>query len=42
MGGPNAPTTAQESVLGIRRVIDGLTETDNGAFFSFEGERMPW
>ena len=42
MGGPNAPTTAQESVLGIRRVIDGLTKADNGAFFSFEGERMPW
>mgnify|MGYP000585577091 CR=1 FL=1 len=42
MGGPNAPTTAQESALGIRRVIEGLTEADNGAFFSFEGERMPW
>ena len=42
MGGPNAPTTVQDSVRGIRRVIDGLTTADNGSFFSFEGERMPW
>jgi NAD(P)-dependent dehydrogenase (short-subunit alcohol dehydrogenase family) len=42
MGGPNAPTTVQESALGMRRVIDGLSRADNGTFWSFEGERVPW
>ena len=42
MGGPSAPTTAQQSVQGIRGVIDGLSRVDNGTFWSFEGEQMPW
>ncbi len=42
MGGPSAPTTVQQSVQGIRRVIGGLSRTDNGTFWSFEGKQMPW
>ena len=42
MGGPSAPTTVQESVLGIRRVIDGLSGSENGTFWSFVGEQLPW
>ena len=42
MGGPNAPTTVQESVQGIRRVIEGLSRADNGTFRSFEGQQLSW
>ena len=42
MGGPSAPTTVQQSVQGIRRVIDGLSSADNGTFWSFEGKQFPW
>jgi NAD(P)-dependent dehydrogenase (short-subunit alcohol dehydrogenase family) len=42
MGGPSAPTTTQQSVSGIRRVIDGLSAADNGTFWSFEGKQLPW
>ena len=42
MGGPNAPTTVQQSVQGIRRVIEGLSRADNGTFRSFEGQQLSW
>ncbi|MGA9752770.1 MAG: SDR family oxidoreductase [Acidobacteriota bacterium] len=42
MGGPQAPTGVEESVSGMRRVIDGLTMKESGGFFHFDGEPLPW
>ncbi|WP_114227522.1 MULTISPECIES: SDR family oxidoreductase [Sphingomonas] len=42
MGGPNAPVQPEESIAGMRRVIDGLTTADSGEFFDFQGNRVPW
>lgn len=42
MGGSNAPVTPQESVAGMRRVIDGLTPALSGEFFDYQGQRVPW
>jgi NAD(P)-dependent dehydrogenase (short-subunit alcohol dehydrogenase family) len=42
MGGPNAPTRVEDSVAGIRKVVDGLTPSDNGTYWTFRGEQTPW
>jgi NAD(P)-dependent dehydrogenase (short-subunit alcohol dehydrogenase family) len=42
MGGPNAPTRVEDSVAGIRQVVEGLTPADNGTYWTFEGEPTPW
>lgn len=42
MGGDNAPVTPEQSIAGMRRVIDGLTQKDSGAFFDYEGNTVPW
>jgi len=42
MGGPNAPVQPEESIAGMRRVIEGLTPADSGEFFDFQGNRVPW
>ena len=42
MGGANAPVTPQESIAGMRRVIDGLGPQDSGEFFDYQGQRVPW
>ncbi|QDU68595.1 SDR family oxidoreductase [Engelhardtia mirabilis] len=42
MGGSAAPLTVEASVSGLLRVIDGLGPDDNGAFFDFQGEPIPW
>lgn len=42
MGGVNAPVQPRESISGMRRVIDGLTQQDSGEFLDFKGERVPW
>lgn len=42
MGGSSAPVSPQQSVVGMRRVIAGLSEADTGAFFNFDGTRLPW
>jgi NAD(P)-dependent dehydrogenase (short-subunit alcohol dehydrogenase family) len=42
MGGPNAPVQPEESIAGMRRVIDGLTTAVSGEFFDFQGNRVPW
>ncbi|GAA4710279.1 SDR family oxidoreductase [Sphingomonas lutea] len=42
MGGASAPLTPQDSVAGMRRVIDGLSAEDSGGFFSYDGSRVPW
>jgi NAD(P)-dependent dehydrogenase (short-subunit alcohol dehydrogenase family) len=42
MGGPNAPTPPEESVAGMRRVIEAFTPGDSGRFLNFRGEELPW
>ena len=42
LGGPSAALTAEESVLGLRSVIDALTLADNGRFIRYDGESIPW
>jgi NAD(P)-dependent dehydrogenase (short-subunit alcohol dehydrogenase family) len=42
MGGADAPTPIADSVAGMLRVIDGLTDADSGAFLDFLGARLPW
>ena len=41
MGGPNAPIAVSASIPGMRRVIDKLAPTDNGTYWTFEGEQLP-
>ena len=42
MGGQQAAISAQESVQGMRKVIDRLTPDDTGKFFGFDGREIPW
>ena len=42
MGGQNAPLTPQDSIAGMRQVIEGLTPADSGEFFDYQGQRVPW
>ena len=42
MGGENATYTPQESVAGLITVIEGLGPEDNGRFYDFQGEPIPW
>ena len=42
MGGPEAPVPVRESVDGMLRVIDNLTEEQNGRFLDYQGDELPW
>ncbi len=42
MGGSNAPTTVQESVAGMAKVIEKAGAAQSGKFFDYEGEELPW
>lgn len=42
MGGSNAPTTVEESVEGMLKVIARVSPADSGKFFDYEGEELPW
>ncbi len=42
MGGPDAPLTPEQSVGGMRKVIDGLKPADSGKFWSHDGTNVPW
>lgn len=42
MGGPNASITPEQSVSGMRRMIDGLTPERSGRFLSWDGREFPW
>jgi len=42
LGGPNAPVTVEESVAGMKKVIDGLKLADTGKLLTFEGKTLPW
>mmetsp|Transcript_27325 Transcript_27325/g.45575 ORF Transcript_27325/g.45575 Transcript_27325/m.45575 type:complete len:222 (-) Transcript_27325:131-796(-) len=42
MGGSSAPTSVEESVRGLRGVVDQLDLTNSGRFLTFEGRVHPW
>lgn len=42
MGGRNALITAEESVAGLRRVIETLGRDTSGAFLDYRGEAIAW
>ena len=42
MGGESAPVSVEESVSGMRRVIDRLGPGDSGKFFGYDGAELPW
>jgi NAD(P)-dependent dehydrogenase (short-subunit alcohol dehydrogenase family) len=42
MGGPNAHISPTQSAGGLLKVTDGLTPTDNGKFYTWEGVEYPW
>jgi len=42
MGGSSAPLEPEESVAGMRRVIEGLQPEDSGGFFAYDGATIPW
>src|SRR3954469_23579401 len=42
MGGTNAPTSPEQSVAGMRKVIAGLTIADSGKFLRWNGGERPW
>ena len=42
LGGPRAPTPANESVSAMRAAIGKLTPADNGCFINFDGSPIPW
>jgi hypothetical protein len=34
--------TVEESVTGIRNLVEGLTETEHGRFWTWDGREHPW
>jgi NAD(P)-dependent dehydrogenase (short-subunit alcohol dehydrogenase family) len=42
MGGANAPVDASQSASGLRKVMIGIDETQNGGFFDYTGAAIPW
>ena len=42
MGGPNALITTEQSVTGMRAVIDQLSTSNAGRFIAYDGQEIPW
>ena len=42
MGGSSAPISPEESVRGMLALVDRYEPSVSGAFFRFDGVRMPW
>lgn len=42
MGGANAPIDVQQSVSGMRAVIDRLSTDNAGRFIAYDGQEIPW
>lgn len=42
MGGPDAEITVEQSVTGMRAILDGVTAADIGTFFDIDGSTIPW
>jgi NAD(P)-dependent dehydrogenase (short-subunit alcohol dehydrogenase family) len=42
MGGASAPVSPEDSVRGMRQVLDRVGPKDTGAFFNYDGTPLPW
>ncbi|HYE34451.1 SDR family oxidoreductase [Methylocaldum sp.] len=42
MGGPDAPLLPEESVRGMRKLIDEFTISNTARFFRYNGTEIPW
>lgn len=42
MGGPNGLIDVDESVAGLTKVIDGVTQSQSGHFINYDGNELPW
>ena len=42
MGGPDSPLTPEQSVRGMRVLVDNFQPEMNGRFFRFDGSELPW
>ena len=42
MGGPNTLISTEQSVFGMRQVINQLTIADSGKFFGYDGQVISW
>ena len=42
LGGPNAHNSVEDSISGMRKVLDGLTIKNTGSYWNFDGEQLPW
>ncbi len=42
MGGPDAQLTPEQSISGMKKVIDSLKAEDSGKFWNHEGKIVPW
>ena len=42
MGGDQAPIKINESVTGMREVIDDFTIENSGSFYRYNGDVIPW
>jgi NAD(P)-dependent dehydrogenase (short-subunit alcohol dehydrogenase family) len=42
MGGASAPLSPEDSVAGMRKVIEGLGREQSGGFFAYDGTTVPW
>jgi NAD(P)-dependent dehydrogenase (short-subunit alcohol dehydrogenase family) len=42
MGGSSAPLEPEESIAGMRKVIDSLGPEQSGGFFAYDGAEVPW
>lgn len=42
MGGPHGLIDTQQSATGIKQLIDNLDDKQNGGFFDYQGNIIPW
>jgi NAD(P)-dependent dehydrogenase (short-subunit alcohol dehydrogenase family) len=42
MGGENAQLEPEQSIAGMRQVIEGLTAEQSGRFLNWDGTEVPW
>ena len=42
MGGPEATLSVEQSVTGLRQVLDRATTADNGKLIAYDGRTVPW
>jgi NAD(P)-dependent dehydrogenase (short-subunit alcohol dehydrogenase family) len=42
MGGPGAAVSIEQSITGVRRIIDKATLAETGHFYDYTGKQLPW